>query len=258
MKILFVGDIVGRGGRTVLASQLPVVREKLAVDFTIVNVENAAGGFGLTPPLAREILALGADVMTSGNHIWDKREIYQYMDAEPRLLRPHNYPAGLPGSGRCVVESAAGIRVGVLNLQGRVFMPPIDCPFQAAGREAAWMAQRAEVLVVDFHAEATSEKVAMGWHLDGRASAVLGTHTHIPTCDARVLPGGTAYVTDVGMTGSYESVIGMKKEGALDRFLTALPGRLEVENADPRFSAVLLDIDESTGKARSIRRVEAA
>ncbi len=258
MKILFVGDIVGKGGRAVLTAQLSVVQRRHNVDFTIVNVENAAGGFGLTPALAREILSLGVDVMTSGNHIWDKKEIYPYLDAEPRLLRPGNYPPGLPGSGLALAESAAGTPVAVLNLQGRVFMPAIDCPFQMASREISKLAPRTNIVVVDFHAEATSEKVAMGWHLDGKATAVLGTHTHIPTCDARVLPGGTAYMTDVGMTGSYESVIGMKTEGALKRFLTALPARLEVENDSPRFSGVLLDVDESTGRARSIQRIDVA
>ncbi len=257
MRILFVGDIVGRAGRAALSQHLETIRQARQIDFTIVNVENAAGGFGITPALARWALGLGVDVMTSGNHIWDKKEILPYLDAEPRLLRPGNYPPGLPGRGECLVESAAGVPVAVVNLQGRVFMPPIDCPFQMASRDVPRLASQAKVIVVDFHAEATSEKVAMGWHLDGKVSAIVGTHTHIPTADARILPGGSAYVTDVGMTGSYESVIGMQTEGALSRFLTALPARLEVATESPRFSAVAMDVDETTGKARSILRVDA-
>ncbi len=255
MRILFVGDIVGRPGRAALSQHLDAVRRAHGIDFTIVNVENAAGGFGITPALARWVLNLGVDVMTSGNHIWDKKEIFPYLDAEPRLLRPGNYPPGLPGAGACLVESGDGVPVAVVNLQGRVFMPPIDCPFQTSSRDIPRLATQAKVIIVDFHAEATSEKVAMGWHLDGLASAVVGTHTHIPTADARILPKGSAYVTDVGMTGSYESVIGMQTEGALSRFLLAVPARLEVATESPRFSAVAIDIDDTTGKARSIVRV---
>ncbi len=250
-----MGDIVGRAGRDALSKHLEAARESQQIDFTIVNVENAAGGFGITPALARWTLGLGVDVMTSGNHIWDKKEILSYLDQEPRLLRPGNYPAGLPGSGECVAESAAGVPVAVVNLQGRVFMAPIDCPFQMSSRDIPRLAAKAKVIVVDFHAEATSEKVAMGWHLDGQVSAIVGTHTHIPTADARILPQGSAYVTDVGMTGSYESVIGMRTEGALSRFLTAVPARLEVATESPRLAAMAIDIDEETGKARSIRRV---
>lgn len=246
---------MGKGGRRILAAHLSEAQQRHQIDFTIVNVENAAGGFGVTPKLAREILALGVDVMTTGNHVWDKKEILDYMPREPRLLRPANYPPDSPGHWLCVGETPAGTPVAVLNLQGRVFMPLIDCPFQTVDRELPKIVQKSRIVVVDFHAEATSEKVAMGWHLDGRVAAVVGTHTHIPTADERILPEGTAYISDVGMTGSYESVIGMKTEGALSRFLTGRSFRLEAEARSPRFSAVVLDVDESTGRARSINRL---
>lgn len=256
MKILFVGDIVGRAGRHVLRERLPEVQSQHQIDFTIVNVENAAGGFGITPPLAREILDYGVDVMTSGNHIWDKKEVLEFFALEPRLLRPGNYPPGAPGNYRCIAETASGVRVGVINLQGRVFMPIIDCPFQMAEREIPKVRKQASVIIVDFHAEATSEKMAFGWFLDGKVSAVLGTHTHVPTADARILPQGTAYISDVGMTGSYESIIGMKVDSALPRFTTGLQTRFEAAAESPRFSSVIVDADESTGLARSIRRMD--
>ncbi len=257
MKVLFVGDVVGRGGRRAVRELLPTIQERFRADYTIVNAENAAGGFGLTPKIAREILAVGVDVLTSGNHIWDKRELWPRMDEEERLLRPGNYSNRLPGNWYYVGETAAGVRIGVANLQGRVSMPLIDCPFRLIDHELAQLHKKTRIWILDFHAEATSEKVAMGWFLDGRVTAVLGTHTHIPTADARILPHGTAVITDVGMTGSYESVIGMKTEGALQRFLTGLPGRLEVETVFPKLCGVLIDLDEGTGEARSIQRVEA-
>ncbi len=256
MKILFVGDIVGRTGRKILSDKLHAVQVEHGVEFTIVNVENCAGGFGATPRLADAILNLGADVLTSGNHIWDRREILDYIAREPRLLRPGNYPPGLPGNCSVIAETRTGIRLAVLNLQGRVFMPVIDCPFQFIDEHLERMRETCRVIIVDFHAEATSEKMAFGWFVDGKVSAVLGTHTHVPTADARVLPGGTAYITDVGMTGSYDSVIGMQIEGALSRFRTGLTGRLEPAVDSPRFSAVVVDIDESTGNARSIERCD--
>ena len=252
MRILFVGDIVGKGGRRVLREQLARLQSLHRVDFTIVNVENAAGGFGLTPKLARQMFDLGVDVMTSGNHIWDQKDIYPFLDHEPRLLRPANYPNSLPGKGVLTTDSSIGIPVAVISLQGRVFMPSIDCPFQAAEQILARLPQEVTVVVVDFHAEATSEKMAMGWFLDGKVSALIGTHTHVPTADARVLPGGTAYMTDAGMSGSYESVIGMSRERAIERFLTGLPGRLQPETAQPQLSSLVLEVDPATGKARSI------
>lgn len=256
MKILFVGDVVGRGGRNVLKEMLPEVKQQHNIDFTIVNVENAAAGFGITPNLAEEILKLGVDVMTSGNHIWDRREIYDYLNSQPKLLRPGNYPPGTPGSYRSVSFCHSGVPVAVLNLQGRVFMPLTDCPFRFMDEELEYLSESAKVILVDFHAEATSEKVAFGWYLDGRVSVVVGTHTHIPTADARVLPGGTAYVTDVGMTGSYDSVIGMKVEGSLSRFLTGLNSRFEPATNCPRFCSVIIDVDEQTGRSRSIERCD--
>lgn len=256
MKVLFVGDVVGRSGRKILSDRLLSVQEEQGVEFTIVNVENCAGGFGATPKLVDRILELGADVLTSGNHIWDRREILDYLQHEPRLLRPGNYPPGLPGSYCFIGETRSGISVAVLNLQGRVFMPLIDCPFQFIDEHLESIRETCNVVVVDFHAEATSEKMAFGWFVDGKVSAVLGTHTHIPTADARVLPGGTAYITDVGMTGSYDSVIGMQIEGALTRFQTGLSGRLEPALGSPRLAAVVVDIDETTGTARSIERFD--
>jgi len=252
MRILFIGDVVGRGGRTILKQSLSQIKEGNQIDFTIANVENAAGGFGLTPKLGEEILNLGVDVMTSGNHIWDKKEVYDYLPRQPRLLRPGNYPPGTPGRYQLIGESQQGHLVAVLNLQGRVFMPITDCPFRFAEREIAKLSETTPVIVVDFHAEATSEKMAFGWFVDGRVSAVIGTHTHIPTADARVLPGGTAYISDVGMTGSYESVIGMQTDSSLSRFLTGLPSRFEPAADSPRLCSVILDVDETTGSARSI------
>lgn len=255
MKILFVGDVVGRAGRTALRNQLPQLQREFAIDFTIVNVENAAAGFGITPRLARGILQQNVDVLTSGNHIWDKKEILEYMETEERLLRPANYPSGLPGRGSLVEESAAGVRVATVNLQGRVFMPVIDCPFQWVERELERLSRQTPVIVVDFHAEASSEKMAMGWFLDGRASAVVGTHTHIPTADGRILDSGTAYISDVGMTGSYRSVIGMKRRPSISRFLTGVSARHAVASEAPRICAVVIDIDESSGQARSLRSI---
>jgi metallophosphoesterase (TIGR00282 family) len=255
MKVFFVGDIVGRRGRKVVRRMIPALRRENDIDLIIANVENSAGGFGITPAIAREILAMGVDVMTSGNHIWDKKEVLQCMGNEPRLLRPHNYPPGVPGSGAYEGVTRQGIRFGVLNLQGRVFMPNIDCPFRCAEEQVSRLRKRTEVLIVDFHAEATSEKLALGWFLDGRVSAVLGTHTHVPTADTRLFPKGTAYVSDVGMTGCYDSVIGVSVETALPRFLTGMPTRFAGATGLASLASVLLDIDESTGLARSIRRI---
>jgi metallophosphoesterase (TIGR00282 family) len=256
MKILFVGDIVGRAGRTIVRERLAQIKEEHEIEFTIANVENAAGGFGITPAIGEKILGYGVDVMTSGNHIWDKKEVYDYLSTQPRLLRPGNYPPGTPGNYQFIGETSAGTQVAVVNLQGRVFMPIIDCPFQLAEREIPKLARKTSSIIIDFHAEATSEKVAFGWFMNGKVSAVLGTHTHIPTADARVLPEGTAYISDVGMTGSYESVIGMQIEGSLSRFRTGLRSYFEPATENPCLCSVILDIDESNGSARSIRRFE--
>lgn len=266
MRILFVGDVVGRAGRTILEEGLPHLRERHGVDFVIANGENSAGGSGVSPATYRAMRRAGCDVVTGGNHSWDKREIIPFMERhdrdaategveghEFRLLRPENYPAA-PGRGWCVVE-VGEIRVGVLNLMGRVFMNPIDDPFRAADRVLDSAFGEAHVRVVDMHAETTSEKISMGWHLDGRVSAMIGTHTHVPTADERVLPAGTAYLTDVGMTGPYDSCIGVDKRAALDRFLYQRPVRMEPATGDPRIAAALVDVDPANGKARGIERI---
>jgi len=256
LRLLFIGDIVGRSGREALARELDRLVDRYAVDLVVANGENAAAGFGLTPDVARELFDAGVDVLTSGNHIWDKKDIYGYLDQQSRLLRPANYPPGLPGRGWGVYETAAGVPVGVLNMEGRAFMNNLDCPFRAADQALTELAGKAKVILVDFHAETTSEKMAMGYYLDGRVSAVLGTHTHVQTADERVLAGGTAYLTDVGMTGSRDSVIGIRKEGALDRFLTQLPVRFEVAKKDPWLCAALISVDEHSGRATEIQRIQ--
>jgi 2',3'-cyclic-nucleotide 2'-phosphodiesterase len=261
LRILFIGDIFGRPGRNIVREHLAALMKAHAVDLCIANGENAAGGFGLTPQIAEEFFDLGIDVITTGNHVWDKRELVEYFNAavdEPyspakRVLRPANYPAGTPGVGVYEGTTRAGVPYAVVNLQGRVFMANIDDPFRVADRLLEKIS--AKVIFLDFHAEATSEKVALGWYLDGRVTALIGTHTHIPTADTRVLPGGTAYQTDVGMTGPYDSVIGVQKEQILQRFLTSLPGRFEAAMNDVRFCAVLVECDESTGRAQSIERI---
>lgn len=223
------------------------------IDLAIANAENAAGGFGITPAIAEDLLALGVDVLTSGNHVWDKRELYDYLGRQPRLLRPANYPQG-PGSGVVRYRARNGVECAVINLQGRTYMPSTDCPFRKADQILAELPDTIKVKFVDFHAEVTSEKMAMGWYLDGRVSAMVGTHTHIPTADTRILPGGTAYQTDCGMTGPYGSVIGVDTDIVLQRFLTALPVRMEAARQTPELHAVIIDVDEATGKARAMRR----
>jgi metallophosphoesterase (TIGR00282 family) len=258
MKILMVGDVVGGPGRRVFKEKLPEIVRTHGIDYTVVNVENLAGGFGITAATCAELLELGVHVMTSGNHIWDKKEALNYIPGEPRLLRPYNYAAECPGKGLHLGAAADGTRVAVLNLQGRVFMPPGDCPFRAADRALGEIGEAADVILVDLHAEATSEKVAMGWYLDGRVSAMVGTHTHVPTADERVLPGGTAYITDLGMTGSFDSVIGVDKAVIVGRFLDGMPARFETAKGDLRLCGVVVEVDPTSGKAHSIQRLMVA
>jgi len=261
LRILFVGDIFGRPGRTIVHERLPELQKELAADLTIANGENAAGGFGITPQIAEELFELGIDVITTGNHIWDKREIIDYMNSANgneaslarRILRPANYPAGSPGFGWYQGRTRGGISYAVINLQGRIFMTNNDDPFRVADELLKQI--RAKVILVDFHAEATSEKVSMGWYLEGRVTAVLGTHTHVPTADEQVLEGGTAVQTDVGMTGPYRGVIGVQKELILQRFLTNMPSRFEPATEDVRLCATLIDCDAETGKATGVRRI---
>ena len=255
MRLLFVGDIVGSPGRRILKDHLADMVQQRGIDLAIVNCENAASGFGITPRLAEELFAAGADVLSGGNHIWDRKEILEYFPHQPRLLRPANFPDGLPGSGLFDGKTRSGIDYAVLNLQGRTFMAPIDCPFRAAERELARIPPETKIIVVDMHAETTSEKQAMGWFLDGKVSAVVGTHTHVMTADAHVLPKGTAFITDVGMTGPHDSIIGMAKESIIERFLKSLPARFEVAEGDVQLHAVVIDADEETGRARSIETV---
>ena len=261
MNILFVGDIFGSAGRRIVREHLGHVRATHNVELTVVNVENAAGGFGVTPQIAEEVFDWGADVLTTGNHVWDKRELVDYFKSVPevsqerarRVLRPANFAPGLPGYGVFEGVTQSGIPYAVLNLQGRVFMSNTEDPFRAADQLLAGV--KAKVILLDFHAEATSEKVAMGWHLDGRVTAVLGTHTHIPTADERVLPNGTAYQTDVGMSGPYDSIIGVDKDMVLHRFLTGMPGKFEAAKGNPKMCAALITCDPDTGRASRIQRI---
>ena len=255
MRILFIGDIVGKPGRDLLRKGLRSLVDHFGVEFVIANVENSAAGFGITKDIGDSIVEWGVDVMTSGNHIWDKKEVLDYIPTEPRLLRPANYPAGVPGRGAYVAESGDGRAVGVINVMGRVFMLSIDDPFQVVLREIEAMRARTRIIIVDFHAEATSEKIAMGWHLDGKVTLVVGTHTHVQTADERILPNGTAYLTDAGMTGPHDSIIGMEREPALARFLNGMPSRFEPATGNPRLNGVIVDADDKTGRAVAVRRV---
>ncbi|MBW2545008.1 MAG: TIGR00282 family metallophosphoesterase [Deltaproteobacteria bacterium] len=255
MKVLFIGDIVGKPGRNAVSALLPGIVGQYGVDIVIANCENAAGGFGVTRKVVDELYHSEIDILTSGNHIWDKKEISSFIDDYETLLRPANYPEGTAGRGSVAIKTRLGISLGVLNLEGRVFMRPLDCPFRVAEREIEKLKNETDIIIVDMHAEATSEKEALGWFLDGKVSAVLGTHTHVQTADERVLPGGTAYITDVGMTGAFDSVLGIKKEVALERFLTLLPNRYDVAKGDVRFQGALIDIDNKTGRSLSIERL---
>ena len=255
MRILFVGDIVGKAGRQAVEGLLERCVADHRIDFTVANGENAAGGMGITPVIASEFLDLGIDVLTSGNHIWAKKEILPFLDEEERLLRPANYPDRVPGRGAGVFRLGSGKKIGILNLEGRVFMRNLECPFRVGEKEVEKLKEQTSVILVDFHAEATSEKVALAWFLNGKVSAVVGTHTHVQTADERVLSGGTAYITDVGMTGPLASVIGIRRQIALERFLTQVPLKFDVATEEIELQGVILEVDEQTGKSRSIERV---
>lgn len=255
VKILLIADIVGKPGRQALSRELHRLVDRYALDLVIANGENAAGGFGVTEDIAKELYEQGVHVLTSGNHIWDKKESFDFISREDRLIRPANYPDGSPGRGSTVSVTAAGTKVAVLNLEGRVFMNNLECPFRVADREISRLRTITPIIIVDFHAEATSEKLSMGWYLDGKVSAVIGTHTHVQTADERILPGGTAYISDAGMTGSFDSVIGIKKELAIEKFLTLLPVRFEVAKKDIRLNGVVVEIDEQSGRALNIERI---
>ena len=259
MRILFIGDIVGSPGREIVRERLADIVAQQKVDLVIANCENAASGFGITPRLVEELLAAGVEVLSGGNHIWDRKEIFEYIPHEPRLLRPANFPDGNPGSGLYLGTAKNGVRYAVLNLQGRVFMTPIDCPFRTADRELARIPPGVSVVIVDIHAEASSEKMAMGWYLDGRVTAVIGTHTHVPTADEQILPGGTAFISDVGMTGPHAGIIGMDRDGIIKKFLNGLPARFEVAEGDVQLNAVLVVADtvaaNGSPRARSIERL---
>lgn len=256
MRIIFVGDITGSPGREAIRLLLPTLIKKYNADLSIANAENAAGGSGLTPRIASELFSFGLNMLTSGDHIWKRKEILEILNSEPRLLRPANYPEGSPGRGYGIIRTKKGEPVGVINLEGRVFMSNLDCPFKCARSAVVELKKKTKIILVDMHAEATSEKIALGWFLDGMVSAVLGTHTHIQTADERILPGGTGYITDLGMTGPYDSVIGRKVEQILARFLTQMPVRFEMAKDNIQLHGVILDIDDKTGKTVSIKRMQ--
>ncbi|MBV6342323.1 MAG: TIGR00282 family metallophosphoesterase [Candidatus Magnetobacterium sp. LHC-1] len=255
MRVLFIGDVFGRPGRLLLKGVLPGLVDKEHIDFVIANGENAAGGFGITEKTATELFSCGVDCITTGNHVWDKKDVVQYIARNERLLRPLNYPQGVPGAGSGVYTLRDKTKIGVINLSGRVFMTPIDCPFRTAAAEVQRLSKEAKTIIVDMHAEATSEKLALGYYLDGKVSAVVGTHTHVQTADERLLPGGTAYITDVGMTGPIHSVIGVKVEQIIEKFLYQIPMRYEVAPGGCVFSAVVVDINNDTGNATAIKRL---
>jgi metallophosphoesterase (TIGR00282 family) len=255
MRILFIGDIVGKAGRQAIQRVLEKVIADHQIEFTIANGENAAGGMGITPPIAIEMMNQGVNVLTSGNHIWAKKEIVPFLSEESRLLRPSNYPPRVPGRGAGIFHTADGQKVGVLNLEGRVFMRHLDCPFRVAEKEVDTLSRETNIILVDFHAEATSEKMAMGWFLNGKVSAVLGTHTHVQTSDERILDEGTAYITDVGMTGPLDSVIGIRKQIALERLLTQIPWKFDVATEEVELQGVVIEVDSNTGKSKDIKRI---
>ncbi len=256
MRVLFLGDIVGRPGRRAVKELIPSLQKKYDPDLIIANGENAAGGNGITEEIAQELYSAGIDVLTMGNHVWDRKEVYDFIDIDKRIVRPANYPPGTPGQGHVVVTTKQNVKVGIVNLSGRVFLPPLDCPFRVIDTILDSLKTKTSVIIVDFHAEATSEKVAFGWYLDGRVSAVIGTHTHIQTADERILPKGTGFITDVGMTGPRDSVLGVKVEQVLTKFLTHRPTRFEVASGPVELDALFLEIEPESGLTQAIERVQ--
>ena len=254
MRLIFIGDIFGHAGRRIVADHLEDIRATEGIDVVIANGENSAAGFGITPGITQDLISYGVDVITTGNHIWDKKEILSYFVHQPRLLRPANYPDPSPGSGVYIHETPTGVKIAVINLQGRVYMANTDCPVRKADAILAALPSDVKVKFVDFHAEVTSEKIAMGWYLNGRVSAMVGTHTHIPTADTRILSGGTAYQTDCGMTGPYDSVIGVEKDPILHKFLSQQPVKMEPAKGMVELHSVIVDVDDATGKATAVRR----
>ena len=255
MKILLVGDVVGRPGRKAFKNITPQIKAAENIDVVIVNGENSAGGKGITQKSLDELIAGGADIITAGNHIWDKKDVFEFIDREPFLIRPANYPEGAPGKGYCIFPYRAK-NIAVINLSGRTFMPPMDCPFQKVEEILREIKDRADIIVIDFHAEATSEKMALGYYLDGRVNAVVGTHTHTQTADERILPNGTAYITDLGMVGPWESILGVKKDIIVNKFISGLPARFDVAEGEAVYSALIAEIDDSSNKTVGVKRIQ--
>lgn len=255
VNILFIGDVIGKPGRQAVSRELHRLVDRYRLDLVIANGENAAGGFGITEETAKDLFKSGIHFLTSGNHIWDKKDALEFIAREERLIRPANYPPGTAGRGSAVVKTPGGAKVGVLNLEGRVFMNNLDCPFRTADREVARLREETSIIFVDFHAEATSEKASLGWYLDGRVSAVVGTHTHVQTADERIFPGGTAYLTDAGMTGAFDSVIGVRKDEPIEKFLTQVPVKFEIAKNNLRLNGIVVTVDEDTGRALGVERV---
>lgn len=256
VRVMMIGDIVGRPGRLIVKEKIKQYKKKYNLDFIIANGENSAGGVGITKSIAEELFNNAVDFITMGNHTWDKKEIFEFIDHEPFLIRPANYPPGTPGKGSSIVRIGNGIKIGIINLSGRTFLPPLDCPFRTGEEIVKQIARETSVIIIDFHAEATSEKIALGWYMDGKVSAVLGTHTHVQTADEKILPNGTGYITDVGMTGPRDSVLGVRTDLVLDKFITQLPVRFEIAGGMAQINAVILDIDETTGKSKRIERIQ--
>ncbi len=256
LKVLMVGDIFGKPGRKAVKELIKTYRNQYELDFVIANGENAAGGNGITREIANELYNAQIDFITMGNHTWDKKEIFQFIDTDKKIIRPANYPPGTPGRGWAIVPLSNELKIGIINLSGRVFLPPLDCPFRVGERIVEEISKETHIIIVDFHAEATSEKIAMGWFMDGKVSAVVGTHTHVQTADERILPYGTGYITDVGMTGPHDSILGVKRDIVIQKFLTQLPARFETAQGVAQLNAILLEIDETTGKTMGLKRIQ--